>query len=319
MKQSVVNIESIDNNSFGTGFIIDSDERGVYILTCQHVLDDVVKPVVDNVLAKIIAKSDFIDMAVLYVSKLHINPLPLQLETCNTLDVDVIGFSNFNKSVVQKKHISATLYPQPIELHSKENDLFYNVRKIKANDGFNFDRGNSGSPVICKNSGKVIAMISNKEGNNIGYAVDIANIKEVWKEMPTALLHPSTVEKAPISKREENFEKKRQTPFIKYLLSLLIVMALSVGGYLFLKPLRTVIIDRTQPVRFNLILTDAGKSRIQTIKAIRSVTGLGLKQSKEMSENLPSTIKKNLSKEEVTKLKREMERSGASFRIEREK
>lgn len=63
MKNSIVNIESVSNNAFGTGFVIDSDEKGIYILTCQHVLDDVVTPVVENVLAKVIAKGEFIDMA----------------------------------------------------------------------------------------------------------------------------------------------------------------------------------------------------------------------------------------------------------------
>jgi S1-C subfamily serine protease len=78
MRDSIVNIESVSNNSFGTGFVIDSDEKGVYLLTCQHVLDDVETPVVENVLARVIAKGGFIDMAVLYVSKLHLEPLPLQ-------------------------------------------------------------------------------------------------------------------------------------------------------------------------------------------------------------------------------------------------
>jgi len=147
MKNSVVNIESVINNSFGTGFVIDRDEKGVFVLTCQHVLDDVVTPVVESVLAKVVAKSDFIDMAVLYVSKLHLEPLSLQVDECDSLDVEVIGFSHFNKSLSQKKHIDATLYKESIELHSNNDDLFYTIRKIKANDGFNFDRGNSGSPL----------------------------------------------------------------------------------------------------------------------------------------------------------------------------
>jgi len=188
MKNSVVNIESAINSSFGTGFVIDSNEKGVFVLTCQHVLDDVKTPVVESVLAKVVAKSDFIDMAVLFVSKLHLEPLSLQIDECDNLDVEVIGFSHFNKSVNQKKHIEATLYKESIELHSHDDDLFYSVRKIKANDGYNFDRGNSGSPVICKNSNKIIAMISNKEGSNIGYAVDIVNLKDVWEEMPSRLL-----------------------------------------------------------------------------------------------------------------------------------
>lgn len=249
MKSSVVNIESIENNSFGTGFVIHSDAKGVYILTCQHVLDDVVKPVVENVLAKVIATGDFIDMAVLYVSKLYLDPLPLQIDECDSLDVDVIGFSNFNQSVIQKKYINATLYKESIELHSKEDDLFYNVRKIKAKDGFNFDRGNSGSPVICKNSAKVIAMISNKEGSDIGYAVDIANIKDVWKDMPTDLLQKSEVQIEPISgiktdeapqKEYKESKKEKKSSLLKYLLLFISSVGIFSATYLYLSPTPSV-------------------------------------------------------------------------------
>lgn len=201
MKSSVVNIEGVNSNAFGTGFVIDRDEKGVFILTCQHVLDDVGTPTVENVLAKVVAKGEFIDMAVLYLSKLHLEPLPLQTQKCSNLDVDVIGFSTFNKTLTQKKHIDATLYKENIELHSKEDDDFYTVRKIKADDGFNFDRGNSGSPVICKETGAVIAMISNKEGSDIGYAIDIENLKSVWENVPSKLFVTPT--QTPPKKREE--------------------------------------------------------------------------------------------------------------------
>ena len=76
MKSSVVNIESVSNSSFGTGFVIDSDERGVYILTCGHV----------------VAKGEFVDIAVLYVSRLHLSPLLLQVDECDSLDIEVIGW-----------------------------------------------------------------------------------------------------------------------------------------------------------------------------------------------------------------------------------
>jgi len=203
MKSSVVNIEGVNSNAFGTGFVIDSNDKGVFILTCQHVLDDVGTPTIENVLAKVIAKGEFIDMAVLYVSKLHLDPLPLQTQKCNTLDVDVIGFSTFNQTLTQKKHIDATLYKENIELHSKEDDIFYDVHKIKAKDGFNFDRGNSGSPVICKQTGNVIAMVSNKEGSEIGYAIDIVNLKRIWEKVPQKLF--STIIEQPV---QEELQKK---------------------------------------------------------------------------------------------------------------
>ncbi len=196
MKNSIVKIESISNKSFGTGFVIDSDENGVYILTCQHIVDDVATPiVVEKVLAEVIAQDSFVDMAILYVSKLDLEPLSLQKERCNKLEVDIIGFSHFNQDMTQKKYISATLYTEAVELHSNENSKYFNVHKIKTDDGFRLERGNSGSPVICKKTKNVIAMISNKEGSNIGYAIDIEQLKNIWKEMPKDLLEGKKIEK----------------------------------------------------------------------------------------------------------------------------
>lgn len=187
MKNSIVNIESVSNNSFGTGFVIDSDENGIYVLTCKHVLEDVVHPMVEDVLAKVVATGVFIDMVVLHVSKLDLPVLALQKECCHNLKVEVIGFSSFSHASLQKEHIDATLYKEHIEIHSKKDDKFYTVRKIKALDGFNFERGNSGSPVICKKTKKVIAMVSNKEGSSLAYAVNIDNVLEIWKDAPKSL------------------------------------------------------------------------------------------------------------------------------------
>ena len=202
MKKSIVKIESISNKSFGSGFVIDSDENGVYILTCQHILDDVATPiVVEKTLADVIVQDGFIDMAILYVSNLQLEPLPLQKENCNKLEVDIIGFSHFNQDMTQKKYISATLYDEAVELHSNENSKHFNVHKIKTDDGFRLERGNSGSPVICKKSQNVIAMISNKEGSNIGYAIDIEQLENIWKEMPKGLLEGKKREPKDLKKR----------------------------------------------------------------------------------------------------------------------
>jgi len=190
MKNSIVKIESISNKSFGTGFIIDNDENGVYILTCQHIIADIDTPIiVEKVLAEVIAQDSFVDMAVLYVSKLQLEALPLQKKRCNKKEVDIIGFSHFNQEMTQKKYISATLYDEAVELHSNKNSKHFNVHKIKTDDGFRLERGNSGSPVICRKSQNVIAMISNKEGSKLGYAIDIEQLANIWKEMPKDLLN----------------------------------------------------------------------------------------------------------------------------------
>ena len=222
MKNSIVKIESISNKSFGTGFVIHSDENGVYILTCQHILDDVATPiVVEKVLAEVIAQDSFVDMAILYVSKLQLDPLSLQKESCNKLEVDIIGFSHFNQDMTQKKHISATLYDKAVELHSNDNNNYFNVHKIKTDDGFRLERGNSGSPVICKRSQNVIAMISNKEGSNIGYAIDIEQVKNIWKEMPSDLLEGKKIEKNRLKKEIKTLSNTSKiSSNFKYLLFL---------------------------------------------------------------------------------------------------
>jgi len=225
MKSSVVKIESIINSNFGTGFIIDKDDNGVYILTCQHIIEDVQKPMVEQVLAKIIIEDSFIDMAILYVPKLQQEPLTLQRASCNSRHVKIIGFSKFNQTMTQKQNISATLFKETIELHSKDDNRHYNVHKIKVDSGFHFNHGNSGSPVICKKSNNIIAMISYKKGSDIGYAIDIEYLQAVWSNMPPHLLEGN---------REKDFKEKRVLPLkqkrsfkIKPLLSIaLLSMAL---------------------------------------------------------------------------------------------
>ena len=215
MRNNIVAITSSENGSFGTGFVIDSDLKGCYVLTCQHVVDDVKTPIIENYMAKIITDKSFIDMVVLYVENLYLEPLSLEEDSCENLKVEVIGFSDFNKSVKQKEYIEATLYPEYIELHSHEDStLFYNVRKIKAEDGFDFNRGNSGSPVFCKKSGNIIAMISNKEGNSIAYAIDIVNLKKVWGTMP------SLIEKSKLKR------KKRKISVVISILTFIIAIAI---------------------------------------------------------------------------------------------
>ena len=242
MSRSVVHIESLDkgNRSFGTGFVIDNDEHGVYILTCKHVLDDVKNPMVEEVKARVIAIGDEIDMAVLYVSKLHLDPLPLQIDCCGSMEVNVIGFSNFNQNMTQKKHICAKLFEEKIELHSNENNCFYFIRKIKADENYSFDRGNSGSPVFCKKTNKVIAMISNKEGNEIGYAIEINSLEEIWKKMPAYLLHPnaSRIEaisgEKPIDSRGINTTIKKRYELKDFIIAFLALAMLSMGIFYFL-------------------------------------------------------------------------------------
>ena len=70
-----------------------------------------------------------------------------------------------------------------------------------------------------------------------------------------------------------------------------------------------------EKTEFDVVLTDAGPKKINTIKVIRQVTGLGLKEAKEAAENTPSTIKEGVSKEEAEELKKQFEEAGAKVEI----
>ncbi|ARC54913.1 50S ribosomal protein L7/L12 [Candidatus Riesia sp. GBBU] len=66
---------------------------------------------------------------------------------------------------------------------------------------------------------------------------------------------------------------------------------------------------------FKVILSSIGKNKISVIKAVRSITGLGLKEAKDTVESAPKVIKESLSKEEAEKIKKSLEESGASVEI----
>jgi large subunit ribosomal protein L7/L12 len=66
---------------------------------------------------------------------------------------------------------------------------------------------------------------------------------------------------------------------------------------------------------FDVVLTGEGEKKVQTIKVLREVTGLGLKEAKEMVENLPATLKEGVSKEEGEDIKSKMEEAGAPVEL----
>ena len=185
MSNSIVHIESSnkENRSFGTGFVIESNQQGTYILTCQHVLDSVVEARINSKPTEVIAQNSFLDMAILFLPNHHFEKMQLQLKTCNSLHITTIAFSSFKEELVQKSTIHATLFEDFIELHSTEDDTFYLIKKLKADKDYNFSRGNSGAPIICKETGNVIAMLSNREGSSIAYAIGVSCIKSLLEEL----------------------------------------------------------------------------------------------------------------------------------------
>ncbi len=70
-----------------------------------------------------------------------------------------------------------------------------------------------------------------------------------------------------------------------------------------------------EKTEFDVILTSAGAKKINVIKAVRAITGLGLKEAKEAVENTPTKIKEGVSKDEAEEVKKQLEEAGASVEI----
>ena len=70
-----------------------------------------------------------------------------------------------------------------------------------------------------------------------------------------------------------------------------------------------------EKTEFNVILKDAGASKIQVIKAVREATGLGLKEAKDLVDGAPATVKEHVAKEEAEKMKEALTAAGATVEL----
>jgi large subunit ribosomal protein L7/L12 len=70
-----------------------------------------------------------------------------------------------------------------------------------------------------------------------------------------------------------------------------------------------------EKTEFTVVLTDIGGNKINTIKAVREVTSLGLKEAKDLVESAPKTLKEGVSKDEAAAIKKKFEEAGAKVEI----
>ena len=70
-----------------------------------------------------------------------------------------------------------------------------------------------------------------------------------------------------------------------------------------------------EKTEFDVILTGFGDKKLNVIKAIREITGLGLKEAKDMVEGCPKPVKEGVSKDEAESLKKQLEEAGASVEL----
>ncbi len=73
--------------------------------------------------------------------------------------------------------------------------------------------------------------------------------------------------------------------------------------------------DAQEQTEFTVTLVSPGSSKINVIKAVREITGLGLKEAKELVDNTPKAIKENVSKDDSETIKTKLEEAGASVEV----
>jgi large subunit ribosomal protein L7/L12 len=70
-----------------------------------------------------------------------------------------------------------------------------------------------------------------------------------------------------------------------------------------------------EKTEFTVVLASAGEKKIEVIKEVRALTGLGLKEAKDLVEGAPKSVKESVSKEEAEKVKAQLEKAGAKVEL----
>jgi large subunit ribosomal protein L7/L12 len=72
------------------------------------------------------------------------------------------------------------------------------------------------------------------------------------------------------------------------------------------------VVEQTE---FTVVLADAGANKIGVIKEVRAITGLGLKEAKDLVDGAPKTVKDGVSKDDAQKMKEQLEKAGAKVQL----
>lgn len=70
-----------------------------------------------------------------------------------------------------------------------------------------------------------------------------------------------------------------------------------------------------EQTEFDVVMTSFGEKKVNVIKVVRALTGLGLKEAKDMVEGVPSTVKEGITKEEAEDIKKQLEEAGATVEV----
>jgi large subunit ribosomal protein L7/L12 len=80
-------------------------------------------------------------------------------------------------------------------------------------------------------------------------------------------------------------------------------------------PAAGVEVAAEEKTEFDVVLTSFGSNKVQVIKVVRAITGLGLKEAKDLVEGVPSSVKEGVPKDEVEGIKKQLEEAGASVEV----
>ncbi len=70
-----------------------------------------------------------------------------------------------------------------------------------------------------------------------------------------------------------------------------------------------------EQTEFNVVMTKFGENKVNVIKVVRAITGLGLKEAKDLVEGAPSVVKEGVSKDEAATIKKQLEEAGAAVEV----
>lgn len=70
-----------------------------------------------------------------------------------------------------------------------------------------------------------------------------------------------------------------------------------------------------EKTEFDVVMTKVGENKVNVIKVVRTITGLGLKEAKDLVESAPAPVKTGVSKDEAAKIKKELEEAGAAVEV----
>ncbi len=73
--------------------------------------------------------------------------------------------------------------------------------------------------------------------------------------------------------------------------------------------------EAEEQTEFNVVMSSFGENNVSVIKAVRTITGLGLKEAKDMVEGVPATVKEGVPKDEAEEVKKQLEEAGAAVEV----